>query len=60
MKVASKLRRILYELRHYFSPDGQDLFAHWLDGLRDRQAQPRVAARLVRLNNGNFWGLQTW
>ena len=44
----------MYELRHYFSPDGQDLFARWLDGSRDRQAQARVAARLIRLNNGNF------
>ena len=47
----------MYELRHYFSPDGQDLFARWLDGLRDRQAQARVAARLIRLNSGNFGGL---
>ena len=44
----------MYELRHYFSPDGEDLFARWLYGLRDRQAQARVAARLIRLNNGNF------
>jgi len=44
----------MYELRHYFSPDEQDLFARWLDGLRDRHAQARVAARLIRLNNGNF------
>ena len=44
----------MYELRHYFSLDGQDLFARWLDGLKDRQAQARVAARLIRLNNGNF------
>ena len=41
-------------MRHYFSPDGQDLFARWLDGLRDRQAQARIAARLIRLNNGNL------
>ena len=44
----------MYELRHYISSDGQDLFARWLDGLKDRQAQARVAARLIRLNNGNF------
>ncbi|MDD2609100.1 MAG: type II toxin-antitoxin system RelE/ParE family toxin [Giesbergeria sp.] len=44
----------MYELRHYFTPDGQDLFGRWLDGLKDRQAQARVAARLIRLNNGNF------
>lgn len=44
----------MYELRHYHSPDGQDLFGRWLDGLTDRQAKARVAARLIRLNNGNF------
>ncbi len=44
----------MYELRHYTNPEGQDLFGRWLDGLSDRQAQARVAARLIRLNNGNF------
>ena len=44
----------MFELRHYTTADGVDVFAQWLDSLRDRQAQARVAARLVRLNNGNF------
>ncbi len=44
----------MYELRHYTNPEGQDLFARWLDGLRDRQAQARIAARMLRLVNGNF------
>jgi len=44
----------MYELRHYTNPVGQDLFARWLDGLRDRQAQARIAARMLRLVNGNF------
>lgn len=44
----------MYELRHYLSQDGQDLFARWLDSLRDKQARARVAARLIRLNTGNF------
>jgi putative addiction module killer protein len=44
----------MYELRHYTDLEGQDLFRHWLDGLRDRQAQARIAARMTRLNNGNF------
>ena len=42
------------ELRHYTTADGQDLFAQWLDNLRDRHAQARIAARLLRLQNGNF------
>lgn len=44
----------MYELRHYVSPAGEDLFARWLDHLRDRQAQTRVAVRLIRLENGNL------
>jgi putative addiction module killer protein len=44
----------VFELRHYTTADGVDVFAQWLDSLRDRQAQARVAARLVRLNNGSF------
>jgi len=44
----------MFDLRHYTDPQGQDLFGRWLDGLRDRQAQARVAARLIRLHNGNF------
>jgi putative addiction module killer protein len=44
----------MYELRHYTTALGHDLFARWLDGLRDRQARARVAARLLRLTNGNF------
>jgi len=44
----------MYELRHYTTPEGQDLFGRWLDGLADRQAQARIAARLIRLHNGNF------
>ena len=44
----------MYELRHYIDLEGQDLFAGWLDQLGDRMAQARVAARLLRLQNGNF------
>ena len=44
----------MYELLHYQDEDGTDLFAKWLDGLADRRAQAFLAARLVRLENGNF------
>ncbi len=44
----------MYELRHYVDPEGRDLFARWLDKLRDRHVQARIAARLIRLQNGNF------
>ena len=42
----------MYELLHYQDEDGTDLFAKWLDGLADRRAQAFIAARLVRLENG--------
>lgn len=51
--VAFELNNRMYELRHYTDPEGQDLFAHRLDHLQDRAAQARVAARLLRLQNGN-------
>jgi putative addiction module killer protein len=44
----------MYELLHYQDEDGTDLFAKRLDGLADRRAQAFIAARLVRLENGNF------
>ena len=44
----------MYELRHYTDENGDDLFGLWLGGLKDRQAQARIAARLIRLSNGNF------
>ena len=41
-------------MRPYTTAKGQDLFGRWLDGLRHRQAQARIAARMTRLTNGNF------
>jgi putative addiction module killer protein len=44
----------MYELRHYCTSDGADLIGRWLNQLSDKQARARVAARLIRLHNGNF------
>ena len=44
----------MFELLHYQKKDGPDLFAQWLEGLKDRQAKARIAVRLIRLQNGNF------
>lgn len=44
----------MYKLKHYTTITGVDLFAQWLDSLRDQQASARIAARLLRLQNGNF------
>jgi putative addiction module killer protein len=37
-----------------------DTFATWLDGLRDRIAQRRIAQRIVRLEAGNFGDHKWW
>ena len=44
----------MFLLKHYVNPKGLDLFGAWLDSLRDKQARARVAARMLRLQNGNF------
>ena len=44
----------MYELRHYVNKEGRDLFGEWLNYLKDKQAKARIAARLIRLENGNF------
>ncbi len=44
----------MYQLNHYTTAEGADLFARWLDNLRDKRAKARIAARLLRLQNGNF------
>jgi putative addiction module killer protein len=43
-----------HEVRHYCTADGADVFGAWFDGLRDRQAQGRIAARVDRLALGLF------
>lgn len=44
----------MYILKHYTNPEGQNLFTHWLNSLKDKQALAKIAARLLRLENGNF------
>jgi putative addiction module killer protein len=44
----------MVRLLHFKSTEGKDLFAQWLDGLKDKQTKVRIAARLIRLQNGNF------
>ena len=44
----------MFLLKHYVNSKGLDLFGAWLDSLRDKQARARVAARMLRLQNGNF------
>ena len=44
----------MFEIRHYVTADGVDLFARWLEGLRDRQASARIKTRIDRVSLGNF------
>jgi putative addiction module killer protein len=44
----------MFELRHYTDVEGNDLFAEWLDRLRDSHAKARIATRLIRMQNGNI------
>ncbi len=43
-----------YEIWHYLTRSGQDVFDEWLESLKDDRAAARVAARITRLAIGNF------
>ena len=42
----------MYELRHFLTAGGKDVFDGWLDGVRDLRAQAAILARLDRLELG--------
>jgi putative addiction module killer protein len=44
----------VYELIHYLTADGHDLYGEWLADLADRQARARVLVRTGRMAAGNF------
>lgn len=44
----------MQDVKHYVTAAGLDVFATWIDGLRDRQAVARVLVRIDRLALGNF------
>lgn len=55
----------MYEIFHYQTPDGVDVFDRWLDGLTDAVALARITARLDRVSSGNlgdhkFVGAGVW
>jgi putative addiction module killer protein len=41
------------EIEYYQTPDGAYPFREWFARLKDREAQMRIDARLVRLRSGN-------
>ena len=44
----------MYELRHFLTASGKDVFDGWLDGVRDLRAQAAILARLDRLELGGL------
>lgn len=44
----------MYEVRHYLTPDGKDVFLDWLRKLRDVSARIAVDRRVNRIELGNF------
>ncbi|MDK9704601.1 MAG: hypothetical protein OEL20_15815 [Sulfuritalea sp.] len=44
----------MYEVRHYLTPDGKDVFLDWLRKLRDVTAKIAVDRRVNRIELGNF------
>lgn len=44
----------MYEVRHYLTPDGKDVFLDWLRKLRDVTARIALDRRVNRIELGNF------
>ena len=44
----------MYQIDHYVTAAGSDVFADWIDGLRDQRAVAKVLTRIDRLALGNF------
>jgi putative addiction module killer protein len=44
----------VYEVFHYLTVDGTDVFECWLDDLADPTAVARIVARVDRVRAGNF------
>jgi putative addiction module killer protein len=43
-----------YEIEHYVTPNGKDLYQSWHDRLRDGKARVVIERRINRLVEGNF------
>ena len=44
----------MYEVRHYITLSGQDLYLDWYRTIRDAKARIAIDRRLIRLELGNF------
>lgn len=44
----------MFEIRHYLTPDGKDIYLEWQRGLRDTRARIAIDRRINRLELENF------
>jgi putative addiction module killer protein len=44
----------MFEVCHYLTPDGKDVFLEWLRQIRDPTAKLQITQRINRFENGNF------
>ena len=44
----------MFEIRHYLTADGKDIYLDWLKLLRDPIAKVQVVKRVSRIEQGNF------
>ena len=43
-----------FEIRHYLTEDGKDVFLEWLRRIRDQVAKTQIVKRVNRVEQGNF------
>lgn len=63
-----RYNQAMFAVIHYETETGEDVFANWIESLRDQQAAARIAARTSRVGLGLFgdrksvgggvWGLK--
>ena len=44
----------MFEIRHYITDDGRDVFAAWRDKVKDNKAKIAIDRRIYRAELGNF------
>mgnify|MGYP000073563487 FL=1 len=44
----------MFEIRHYITDDGRDVYADWRDEVKDIKAKLAIDRRVYRLELGNF------
>ncbi|WP_441326511.1 type II toxin-antitoxin system RelE/ParE family toxin [Janthinobacterium sp. BJB446] len=45
---------MMYEIRHYLTSSGRDLYTEWLKRQRDNTARVAIVRRVLRMIAGNF------